>query len=197
MRHSIWIPKPKRPVRTTGIALHELTENSRFGHNARRELSRWFPSSSWIRRLSESPELCETVNLGRRDALFGATAATLGVALPTAGCSALGVVFELIEIGAKIYDIGMQCGGTATFSNSQNNREPAQLIAEVVQGSTTNAYQNKNNIRDSQEFVFDVPGQQDNWLQPFEGLLSDALGDNFVAGISTGVTLFTKIFSYV
>jgi hypothetical protein len=191
MKPMIWIPRPK------SIELKELSEPSRFGQNARRELIRWFPSSSWIARIDANPELCEQVHSGRREALLSIGVLTAAAAMPTMGCQALGVIFQLIDVAAKVVDIGAASGGSATFSNGSPSRESAQLITQLVHGSSENAYDDNSNLQDERELLADVPGNSENWIKLFDGLISEVGGDHFMAGISTGVTLFSKLFSYV
>jgi hypothetical protein len=189
--------------RGVGIAVHELAEPTQFGTNARRELMRWFPSSPWVRVLEQRGDVRELIVEERRRFLLGTCAALAGPVLGSqvlacqALASALPLVFQLLEAAAKVFAAGDSSGGTAFFGNDSQSRERAQLITRLVQGVTTDAYDDPSNYRDDADFLVDVPAKVDDFAYLFDGLVSGELGDHFLAGTSTGETLFSQIFRYV
>lgn len=188
--------------RSTGIALSELAETSAFGSNARRELLRWFPSSQWVRSLEEEPALREALEERLLQKRRGFLLASSALALtPVLGCSALSsalpFVFKLLEAASKSFVAGKGSGGSAFFDNGSQSRESAQLLTRLVEGAESTAYDDSDNYRDEAEFLVNVPATVSDYAYLFEGLVSDAVGDYFLAGTAAGETLFSEIFKYV
>lgn len=198
MHPQVLIRRPRHRSRGVGIAVSELCEESNFAARARRELMKWFPSSTWVAQFDGRPDLREGYLESRRRFLLGAAGL---VCVPVVGCSAvsaaLPIVLQLVEAAAQVFSVGGQSGGTAFFGNGSQSRERSQLLTQLIWGSTTAAYGDEQNYRDEQEFLVDVPSAVSDWSYPFEGLVSSDAGGHFIAGTAAGSTLFTDIFSYV
>lgn len=181
-------------VRGVGIELGGLLESSRFGQSARRELIRWFPSSPWIRTVDQNPLLREQILDGRRDIL---KALITGTALPLTSCAVLPnilpLIFEAIGAAQKVYSAFEASGGTALFTNNTQSREKSQLLTSLFKGET----EQDANTQDEEEFLVSVPGGEQDYAYPFEGLVSELTGDHFFSGTAAGETLLSEIFKYV
>lgn len=186
--------RKREKVRGVGIELGGLLESSRFGQNARRELIRWFPSSPWIRTVDRSPFLREQILGGRRDILKALIA---GSALPVTGCTALAnvlpLIFEAISAAQKVYAQFEASGGTALFTNNSQSREKSQLLTSLFQGKN----ESDATTEDEAEFLVSVPGGEEDYTYPFEGLVSGLTGDHFFSGTAAGETLLSEVFKYV
>lgn len=174
-----------------GIELGGLLESSRFGQTTRRELIRWFPSSPWIGVVDRDPLLREQILDGRRDLLKLLLA---GSAVPLmTSCALLPLIFEAIRVAQQAYTVFEAAGGTALFSNSSQSREGAQLITRLFRGRDAE----DGTVEDEAEFSVAVPAGQQNYIFPFEGLVSEVAGNHFVSGLAVGETRLSEVFEYV
>jgi hypothetical protein len=173
----------------------DLAEETLAGRNLRREMSRWFPSSTWAREF-EHPLVRAGVREKRRDFLFKLTASA-GLFVPgISACSGAeaaaiaGVVFQAIKVAKSKYSAGSEAGGSAFFDSDSQSREKAQLGTQLMLAHT-------NEVQDEHEELVQVPPKKDNWAYAFEGLVSQLTGDHQISGIAAGVELLTEVFAFI
>jgi hypothetical protein len=180
-----------------GIALSELSEESKFGTSARREIIRWFPGCGWVKRLDASPGLRELAVLDRRR-FFGIMGLPLAATVPLIGGAAAcdpaeaQLVFEAVSMLAQYFLRDKPSEGNAVFSNGSQSREAFQLQGTLVQGTPDE----RHSVQDQQHYDVNVPATVNDWLYFFGNLFSGESGDHFVEGQAVGTTRNSNVYEY-
>jgi hypothetical protein len=172
-----------------GVSLADLTEESRFGNGARKEIIKWFPGARWVKRVDASPETRELYVLDRRRFLW-----TVGLSLvaPAACGEALTqLLFIAIEMAAKYY-LGSSAEGSAIFGTDSPSREAFQLLTKLVEGTP----ESKGTLQDEGEYNVNVPAKAKDFAYFFSGMLSDQTGDHYVQGLAKGEKQNSNVFQY-
>jgi hypothetical protein len=186
-----------RERRQVGIRLSELSEESRFGAGARREIIRWFPDVRWVQALDENPRLRELAIVDRRRflACIGLLPlAALPAAASLSGCSAAtaGLIFQAVQMAASYFATGSPSSGNALFDNGSQSREAFQMLTSLFAGKPSG----EKSLKDENQFDVQVPASATGYMHFFSDLLSDETGDHYVAGKAIGQTKLSDLFEY-
>jgi len=180
----------RRPARRgEGITLAELTEESRFGSGARKDIIKAFPGATWVKRLDANPQARELYVIDRRRFLW-----TMGLSLvaPAACSEALAqLLFIAVEMAAKYY-LGSSADGSAIFSSDSPSREVFQLLTKLVKGSPDS----EGTLQDEGEYNVDVPAKEKDFAYFFKGMLSEEAGGHYVQGLAKGEKKNSDVFQY-
>jgi hypothetical protein len=175
-----------------GIRIGDLAEESDFGHNARREIRRWFPRVTWVSRLDADAELRATYFMDRRRFLQTMGLVSVAPAVSVA-CTevAAQLLFIAIEMAAKYY-LGQSADGSAVFGSSSPSREIFQLVTKLVLGKPSSG----GELKDQRDYEVSVPAGADDYSYFFSGLMSGDSGEHYVEGKARGDTQLSNPFAY-